>query len=255
MPHELIVVDNGSEDGSSDMAAIRFPGAMVIENKRNLGFGRACNVGASAATGEYLFFLNPDAVVDPEAVGRLREVFEEYERVGLVSGRLRFPDGSFQPSCRRLPALKNLLFSRGSFLTRLTGGRSRFGASDYTLGDFPRITEVPAVSGTMLMVRRELFREVGGFDPRFFMYMEDTDLSLRAARAGFVNLFAPDSGAVHGWGRSSRTGRMRRRWYHHRSLWKYFRKYEHSPFVLFLALCLLAVNFGLVMFLPDRRSG
>ena len=242
--HQVIIVDNDSHDNTRATVAELYPDALVLTQKRNLGFARACNVAAAAANGSYLLFLNPDVEMDSDALRVLRDTIEAEPRAGLVSARLRFPDGRFQPSCRKLPTLRNLLFSRGSFLGALASG-GRAGA--YTLGDYTMVAEVPAVAGTMFMVRSERFRELGGFDTRFFMYMEDTDLSRRMQRAGYINLFVPGAGGVHRWGASSPTGRLRRKWYHHRSVWQYFRK-RGRPLTVWLVLPVcLTVNYVLTV--------
>ncbi len=250
--HELIVSDNNSDDDSLEIVKRVFPSTVIIRNERNLGFGRACNVGAQKASGEFLLFLNPDMVVDRNAILKLREAIEKQPKAGLVSGRLRFPDGSFQPTCRNLPTIGNLVFSRGSFLTKAT---AKGKGNKYTLGDFAEVTAVPAVAGSMLMVRTSLFRQLGGFDERYFMYMEDTDLSRRATEAGYVNLFVPGAGAIHYWGKGSTTSTMKRRWRHHRSVLKYFFKYHRGIVSWFVIPVLLLGNFLMVAILPERREG
>ncbi|MCX6834819.1 MAG: hypothetical protein NTW07_06755, partial [candidate division Zixibacteria bacterium] len=126
-----------------------------------------------------------------------------------------------------------------------------------TLPDFRETTEVPAVAATMTMVRRALFAEAGGFDKRFFMFMEDTDLSLRLHQLGHRNLFTPTAGGVHHWGKGARAGRTRRAYYHHVSLWKYFLKHFPNGFSVMLLPVLLLANFLLVTILSTRgaRSG
>jgi hypothetical protein len=149
-----------------------------------------------------------------------------------------------------------LIFSRGSALSGLLSSpdsrRER-----YTLPDFRETTEVPAVAATMTMVRRARFIEAGGFDKRFFMFMEDTDLSLRLHQLGHRNLFAPSAGGVHNWGKGSRAGRVRRAYYHHVSLWKYFLKHFPNGFSVMLLPVLLLANFLLVIAFSTRgaRSG
>ena len=252
MDHELIVSDNRSTDDSLEIVERVFPSAVIVRNEQNLGFGKACNVGARKASGEFLLFLNPDMVVDKDAIEELRKAVEKVPEAGLVSGRLRFPDGSFQPTCRNLPTIGNLVFSRGSFLTKAT---TRDSGNRYTLGDFAEVTAVPAVAGSMLMVRTSLFRQLGGFDERYFMYMEDTDLSRRATEAGYVNLFVPTAGAIHHWGKGSTTSKIRRKWRHHRSVLRYFFKYHRGVVSWVVMPVLLLGNFLLVAILPERREG
>ncbi len=251
IPCELIVVDNASEDASRDEVAKRFPRARIIANDSNLGFAAACNLGAKKATTEYLLFLNPDVQIDQDAVGKLQQVLDSRRDAGLVAGRMRFPDGQFQATCRRFPTAGNMLFSRGSVLSRLFGRGEQ--SSRYTLLDYAETTEVPAVAATMVMMKRKLFEDAGGFDTRFFMYMEDTDLSLRVSQAGYVNFFVPSAGGIHVWGQGSKAGKSSRRWQHHWSVWKYFLKHSPNGFSLIVLPAMLLLNLLLSMLF--QRSG
>jgi len=254
-PLDLIVVDNGSTDKTVDRVIKQFAEVRIIRNERNLGFAAACNQGAKGAPGEYLLFLNPDVQIDKDAIERLVAVASERDRVGLVSGRLRFPDGSFQATCRQFPTTGNMIFSRGSAITRLFAADcSRSKA--YTLPDYVETTEVPAVAATMVMIRKDLFDITGGFDDRFFLFMEDTDLSLRLHKAGYTNLVVPAAGGIHRWGAGSDLERKRRLWYHHLSVWKYFLKHFPNGFSVVLLPLLLTLNFCLRLILPHRdREG
>jgi GT2 family glycosyltransferase len=251
---EVIVVDNASTDNPAEVIAALFPAARTTVNERNIGFAAACNIGAKAAVEDYLLFLNPDVVIDPDAIERLLEAAEAHDRAGLVSGRLRFPSGSFQATSRRFPTIGNMIFSRGSAPARLFF-KGDTAAGRYTLPDAPETTPVPAVAATLALVRRELFERAGGFDERFFMFMEDTDLSLRLEQAGHVNLFVPAAGGVHRWGEGARVGRWRRLWHHHLSLWKYFLKHFPNGFSVLVLPVLLLVNLVLRALMPEPVKG
>lgn len=251
--NQIIVVDNASEDGTTDAIRQTHPEVTIITNQDNLGFAYACNQGAEAGTGEYLLFLNPDLEIDPEAIGCLVAVARSTRKAGLVAGRLRYPDGAFQANCRNFPTVLNLLFSRGSVMGRLLLSRLSSHAGFYTLPDYDCVTEVPAVAATMALIKRDLFKRMKGFDRRFFLYMEDTDLSLRLHYAGFVNLVVPEAGGVHGFGQGSRIGRFKRSWYHHQSVYKYFLKHFPNGFSLILLPVLLTFNLILSVVIPRRR--
>lgn len=243
--HEIINVDNRSSDESASMVRKHFPQAKIFVNSENLGFATACNQGAKNATGEYLLFLNPDVMVDSNGIERLVETFKSWKDAGIASGRMRFPNGSFQATCRNFPRFGNMLFSRGSVFSKLISHDSV-----YTLPDYDVITPVPAAAGTMMMVKNDLFSTVGGFDKRFFMFMEDVDLCLRLGLRGHANYFVPSAGAVHLWGSGSKAGKLKRNWYHHRAVWQYFRKHYPNAFSLFVLPFVLALNFLLVTILP-----
>lgn len=253
-PYQLIVVDNGSTDGTIESLRQTAPEALVIENEKNIGFAAACNRGADRAPGANLLFLNPDARLDPDCITRLMKTLVNSPKAGFVVPRLRFPDGRFQASCRHLPTVGNMIFSRGSIFTKLFahGGRSQ---TSYTLGDSQQTIAVPAVAGTVALIRRDLFLSFKGFDERFFLYMEDTDLCCRLGQSGFCNLFVPEAGAIHEWGKGSRAGSVVRKYYHHVSVWKYFLKHYPNGFSVFLLPPLLLLHFLISVTLSGFESG
>ena len=235
---EVIVVDNPAVENiekSDD-----YPGMSVrrITARRRLGFGAACNLGVTHSAGRYILLLNPDVVLDVDAISRLHAVMTGADRVGITVGRLVGADGRFQPSCRRFPTLTNLIFSRGSVLRAL----SRSERGKYTLPDYDDVTQVDAAAAAMMMIPRELFDRVGGFDESFFMYMEDTDLCRRVAENGHKVLYVPQASGRHLWGYSTARYRFRRILWHHRSLWIYFAKHRRSPATLPILAPALAVN-------------
>ncbi|MEW5796861.1 MAG: glycosyltransferase family 2 protein [Candidatus Zixiibacteriota bacterium] len=251
--HELILVDNASTDRSAAEAVQLFPLATVLKNDKNLGFAAACNRGAEVAAGEWLLFLNPDVTIDRDALAHLLTAAQSNENAGLISGRLRNADGSFQPTCRQFPTIGNIFFSRGSALAWLLKRPVTAGVR-YTLPDYDQTTAVPAVAATMVMIKRDLFEQVGRFDTRFFMYMEDTDLSLRLHQHGRVNLFVPSAGGVHRWGEGTTVGRVRRLLWHHHSVWKYFLKHFPNGFSVVLLPLLLAANLAIQIVRPSKRA-
>lgn len=111
------------------------------------------------------------------------------------------------------------------------------------MGDRKHIGPVPAAAATCMLLDREVFEAIGGFDERFFMYMEDTDLCKRLAEAGRQVYFVPEAGAVHRWGEGSAVSPLRKSWYHHRSVWKYFLKYYPNGFSVFILPVALLINF------------
>ncbi|MCP4566683.1 MAG: glycosyltransferase family 2 protein [FCB group bacterium] len=234
---EIIIVDNpaGPTTGT-DLAEVNIPVKRISSGR--LGFGAACNLGATNSSGDFLLFLNPDVQVSEEAIARLFEAMQNNPKVGIVSGRLTDGDGMFQPSCRRFPSLKNLFFSRGSFLSHL-GGKTR---REYTLPDYEESTIVEAAAAAMMMMAKADFEQVGGFDESFFLYMEDTDLCRRMGVLGRLTIYVPEAGGIHLWGHSTGRYRFRRIIWHHRSVWRYFVKHHSSIAVLSLLGPLLGVN-------------
>lgn len=177
---EVIVVDNGSTDGAADMVRRRFPCVVLVRNADNAGFARANNQAAARARGRYLFFLNNDTVVPPGALRRLVDYARTHPEIGLLGPRLRDPRGRVQVSCRRRPTVAALLHR--TCLLRWTGlfrrAYRRYRSRDG--GDGVRPVDV--LMGAALLVRRDLFREVGGWDEDYTFGGEDIDLCTRVGR-------------------------------------------------------------------------
>jgi GT2 family glycosyltransferase len=179
---EIIVVDCDSTDGSAGLIAGSFPSVRLIR-AANLGFGGGNNLGAAHAGGEYLVFVNPDTTVTPGWWQALVEVLATDSSVVLVTSRILLADDH-----GRLNAAGNDVHLTGLTLCRGMGRPAVL---------FDRPATVGAVSGAAFAMRRDLFRELGGFDAGFFMYMEETDLSWRAQLAGYECRFIPQSLVYH----------------------------------------------------------
>lgn len=177
---QVIVVDNASTDDSLDRLPPLPRPPLVIRNGANLGFGRACNRGAAAGAAPAILFLNPDARVAPDALGLARAALLSDPRTGIVGARLIGPDGQTQRSCARAPSPGGLL-GRALALDRVGLVAPHF----LTEWDHADERAVDQVMGAFLMIRRDLFARLGGFDERFFVYFEDVDLCARARAAGF----------------------------------------------------------------------
>ena len=200
---EVIVLDNDSGDGTAEAIAERFPDVKLIAETTNLGFARGVNRAAEEARGEFLLLLNPDTVVHEGALDNLVRFAREHPEHGLYGGRTVNPDGSVHPgSCWGAPSLWSLT----CFATMLSTAFKRSPVFDpESLGHWQRDTvrEVDIVTGCLLLVPLELWRRLGGFDPRYFMYGEDVDLALRAKALGFAPAITPDAVVTHEIGVSS----------------------------------------------------
>jgi GT2 family glycosyltransferase len=203
-PHEVIVVDNASTDGSAEAIAAEFPGIRLMAETANHGFAGANNLAAGEARGDYLLLLNPDTVVLDGAVDRLIAFAQARPEAGIWGGRTLYGDGRLNPaSCWRRMTPWNL-FCRASGLTGLFPGSGLFNPEAY--GGWPRDTEraVDIVTGCFLLIRRDLWQQLGGFDPAFFMYGEEADLCLRARALGAAPRVTPEATIVHHGGASER---------------------------------------------------
>jgi GT2 family glycosyltransferase len=203
---EVIVVDNASGDGTPEMVEREFPQVRLIRAAENLGFARANNLAARAARGEQLLLLNPDTVVLDRALERLL-AFGRAQGPGVYGGRTVTPAGELDPrSCWGAPTLWSAFCFATGLSTAFRGSRR---LDPESLGGWPRdsVRDVGVVTGCLLLAPRSLWEELGGFDERFWMYGEDSDLSLRARATGRPVRITPDATIVHVVGASSASGR------------------------------------------------
>ena len=221
---EVIVVDNGSTDGSAEMVRDEFPRVRLIEAGENLGYGRANNRALQEARGEFFWVLNSDTTVEPGTIGRMAEWMRAHADCGAVGARLVLPDGSTQASCAGDPGLW-AMFMEQMYLDKLLPTNRITGAYAMTYWNYEERRAVPQVCGASLLVRREAWQQVGGFDPRFFMYFEDTDLCLRLREVGWAIWYLPEAPVRHHLGASSE-----RDW---RTRARMISSYNHSRLLFF----------------------
>jgi GT2 family glycosyltransferase len=211
---EIVVVDNASSDGSAAAVRTAFPAVRLIASSENVGFARACNQGAHASTAPLVLFLNPDASLTPGALPTLERLFAERPRLGALGPRTRSPNGDIQVSTG--PDLSLIAEWRQRQLVLGVARRERR-ALAAAEARHAHEHEVDWVSGSCLLVRREAFLAVDGFDERFFLYEEDADLCRRLRAAGFQVLFTPEAEALHALGLSMAKAPGRARLEYHRS--------------------------------------
>jgi len=197
MAVEIIVVDNGSTDGSPQMVEREFPEVKLIKNKKNLGYGQANNQGMKAATGDYLLLLNSDTVVKDEAPLKMATFLAKNPKVGAVGCCLLNPDGSLQPSAGPFPNLSVSFVML--FLEHWWKNLAR--------ASFPKTTEVDWVMGAALMIRQEVLEKAGWMDEGIFMYMDEVEWCFRIKKADFKVFFYPETEIIHLFGGSSKSGR------------------------------------------------
>ena len=190
---EIIIVDNASSDGSVE--TIQNSKLKIIENKENFGFAKGCNIGAKKALGEYILFLNSDTEVIDKGFLRMIKFLDVHKEIGILGGKLENIDGSIQPSAGKFYNLFNLVL--------MLLGLERLG---FLRSSPDTIKKVDWVSGACMMIRKDLFTTLSGFDESLFMYMEDMEICFRAQQLGFMTYFYPNIKLKHkSLGSSNRT--------------------------------------------------
>ena len=193
---EIIVVDNASTDFSVDAISERFPDIKLIVNKENLGFGAANNIGVKQAFGKYLFFLNPDTLLLSDAGSVFFDFMENtLNDVACCGGNLVKADGTPNTSHGHFPSLLQQ-FSDIGFRTFY----KRYYSEKLIMGkacDFKDIRHVDYLTGAAFFIKKEIFETIGGFDERYFMYYEETDLFFRLDKAGYKSYLLPEVKIIH----------------------------------------------------------
>lgn len=202
LKREIIVVDNNSHDYLGDILSWQYPDVIFIANEKNLGMGAGNNVGIKKAQGKYVVIMNPDTLVFPDTFKKLYNYLEADKEVGLAGPRQFNPDKTIQDSCFRWHSLLTPFYRR-TFL-----GKFRFAQRDlerFLMKDFDHQSEreVDWLLGSFLFCRREMLRQVGLFDERFFLYFEDTDLCRSAWEKGWKVIYYPEAEIIHNHNRES----------------------------------------------------
>jgi hypothetical protein len=216
-----IVVDNGSTDGSTDFLEAATDIDLVTAGQ-NLGFGRACNLGAVRGQSPLILFLNPDARLMPGSleIASTQMLVHENSSVGIVGVQLLGEDGQVQRTCAYAP-------TPGRFIAKSIGLTAFVKQWDVHMSawDHAETRKVDHVIGAFFLIRRKLYNRLEGFDERFFVYLEDLDLSVRAAQAGFSTIYLADAQAFHKGGGVSEQVKAHRLFYSLRSRLQYASKH------------------------------
>lgn len=257
----VVVVDNASTDAGlrSAQAARSCLPLDIIANDTNAGFAKGCNQGALLSKADYILFLNPDTRLFPQSLSTPLRHMEEAagEKVGIVSVKTLGADGNVKPSCARFPRPAH-------FLARSLGIDTLFPGSGLsslmTEWSYTEDRDVDQVIGAFFLIRRALFEALGGFDERYFVYFEEVDLSLRAARLGWKSRFLAGAGIFHAGGGSSSLARPQRLYYSLRSRLIYSATHFPAASHIAVSVATLCVEFAtrlvfsLVTLSPERLA-
>lgn len=250
---DVVVVDNGSTDGSQEMLEQQFPEVRIIQNDHNVGLARACNQGTEATEGRYVLLLNNDTLVNGPSLDALVDFIDNTEDAGAVGGKLLNPDGTFQAGYANFSTL------REEFLvaTRI-GERLWEGYPSHLDFETDRPMPVGWLSSACLLLRRDALDEVGLLDEGFFIYGDEADLQYRLQQAGWRVYYLPSATTIHYGGRSM--DRWRRRKMVYRGKMLFYRK-NYGPLrtgalrVMLAGLSLVKLlGWAAVSLLPDTRE-
>ena len=237
MNWEVIVIDNGSQDGSGMEVKKSFPFVHLVENEKNLGFAKAANQGLQKASGRYALLLNPDTQVKGEAIEQLRSFMETHLEAGVAGPQLLNSDGSKQNSIANYPSLATELLNKSLLrwlFPKKFPGKER---------DYSEPVEVDSVIGACMIVRRDAIDQVGLLDEDYFLFLEETDWCYRMAKVGWKIYHVPQAEVDHFQGKSAETVKKRARVEFYRSRYHFFKK-NRGSLQWFILLCGLMIRLG-----------
>ena len=226
---EVIVVDNGSQDGSGKEVKQFYPKIHLIANEQNLGFAKATNQGLTHASGRYLLLLNPDTEVKQGAIDRFVDFMENHPDAGIAGGQLLNPDGSKQNSIANFPTLATELLNkrllRWLFPAKFPGKER----------NYVEPIEVDSVIGACMVVRREAMEKVGILDEDYFLFFEETDWCYRMRKGGWKVFHLPQAEVVHFQGRGAEPKKREARVEYYRSRYHFFKKNRGNSSLFFFS--------------------
>lgn len=248
---DVVVVDNGSTDGSQQMLKEKYPDIKIIQNDENAGLGKASNQGIEATNGKYILLLNNDTIVNGSSFDVMVDFLDQNPEAGAVGGKLLNPDGTIQACYNYFSTLKEEFF----VATRL-GELIRPGYP--AVMDADEIKSVEWLGSACLMLRRATLDQVGSLDESYFIYGDEADLQYRLKKAGWKVYYLPDSTTIHFGGRSMDRWKRRKMVYRGKML---FYEKNYGLFQAFLLRVMLAILsmiklivWGLAYILPSKRD-
>ena len=250
---EIIVIDNASDDGSPELIREKFPSVLLIRNNVNVGFGKAVNQGLTIAKGKYILFSNPDCIVSEDTLDKMISFFENNPECGLAGCKILNSDGSLQLACRRSFPGPWTSFTKVTGLSNLFPKSKIFARYNLTYLDENQTYEVDAVSGSFMMIRKDVYEKVGGFDERFFMYGEDLDLCYRVQQAGYKVFYIHNTQVIHYKGESTKRSNLDETKLFYDAMHLFVKKHLSSFLIVEIILRIAIVFRKLFAFLGKRK--
>jgi GT2 family glycosyltransferase len=231
---EILVVDNGSSDGSPTMVRDEYGNVILIENKENLGFAKANNIAINISKGRYVLLLNPDTVVTEGCLDKCIQYLDEHKDIGVLGCKVVLPDGKLDLACRRSFPTPEVSFYRMTGLSKLFPKNKLLAQYNLTYLDENETYEVDSVVGAFMMGRREVIERVGMLDEDYFMYGEDIDWCYRIKQAGWKVIYFHEAEIAHYKGASGgkKNPRIIREFY--RAMYLFYKKHYKSKYSIFV---------------------
>jgi len=204
LENEIIVVDNDSVDGTVNIIRQKFPEIILIENRENVGFAKACNQALTIARGDLVLLLNPDTMIQDDTIRVMQDFFKNHPEAGAAGCKILNADGTLQLACRRSFPTPMVALPKLLGLSRLFPKVKAFSRYNLTYLDPDQITEVDAVSGSFLMLRKVVYEQIGGLDEEYFLYGEDLDYCYRINESGWKIYYVPETKIIHYKGESTK---------------------------------------------------
>lgn len=234
--YEIIIIDNASSDGSKEFISEKFTDIQLISNEKNLGFGKANNQGFKIANGKFILIINPDSIVSEDTFINMISFFEAHPSVGLAGCKILNPDGTLQLACRRSFPGPWTSFCKVTGLSTLFPRSKLFARYNLTYKDENKSYEVDAISGSFMMMKKEVYNKVGGFDEEFFMYGEDLDLCYRIQKAGYKVFYVHETQVIHYKGESTRRSSIDETKFFYDAMYLFVKKHLSSSLLVQMIL-------------------
>lgn len=231
---EVIVIDDASNDNTTEMVINHFPKVKLITNKKNLGYSKSYNLGTKAAKGKYILHLNSDVLFQRNSsFKRMIDIMEYDKNVGIIGCKIIKSNGKLDLPCKRsLPTPANIFF-QSIGLAKLFPKNKYFGNYYLTYLDDNQTIEVGCIMGAFMFVKKEVFNKIGYLDENFFMYGEDVDFCYRAKKNGWKIIYFPKIKIKHLHGGTTSNSRFKYIWHFHYSMFQYYNKH-HAKKNIFL---------------------
>lgn len=250
---EIIIVDNASDDGSVEFIQEKFPQVRLIINNKNLGFGKANNIGLKEAKGNFILLINPDTLVAEDTFDKMINFFKNQPQVGLAGCKILNPDGTLQLACRRSFPGPWTSFTKVTGLSALFPKSKIFAKYNLTYLDENQTYEVDAISGSFMMMRKEVYEMIGGFDEQFFMYGEDLDFCYRVQKSGYKVFYVHSTQIIHYKGESTKRSSLDETKMFYQAMHLFVKKHLSSSFIVEAILRSAIVVRSILAFIAVRK--